>query len=220
LNDLKDVQKRPSMYIGNTDDSSGLHRMLFVVVDNAINEALAGHCSRIEVILNAEGSATVRDNGRGIPTDTHPREKVSAAEFIITRLGRAESSGAFPSHPTPRDTSAKGMRSSVGLAVVNALSDVLDLHVWRNGKEHFIRCRMGEPDAPLAVVGTADQPDGNRRRGTEITFLPSRKIFARTGFDFTTIEHHLRGLTDLSVGVTVALSDRRGIECKEVVLDL
>lgn len=205
MHGLEDVQKRPSMYIGNTDDGSGLHRMLFEVVDNAINEALAGHCSRVEVVLNAGGSATVRDNGRGIPADLHPRERISAAELILTRLGRRN---------------VPGTSAGVGLAVVNALSEVLELHVWRSGKEHFIRCRMGKPDAPIAIVGTAEQPDGSRRRGTEITFLPSSKIFAKTGFDFTTIEHHLRGLADRRAGVTVALRDRRGIESKEVVLDL
>jgi DNA gyrase subunit B len=185
LDDLEAVHKRPGMYIGDTDDGSGLHRMLFEVVDNAINEALAGHCNRVEVVLNAGGSATVRDNGRGIPTDIHPREGVSAAEIIMTRLGVgafAQGTGKVPD----------ALQGGVGLAVVNALSEVLDLHVWRNGKEHFMRCRMGEPDAPIAVVGTA----------------------------FTTLEHRLRGLASLNVGVTVALCDRRGIESKEVVLDL
>lgn len=213
MHGLEDVHKRPSMYIGNTDDGSGLHRMLFEVVDNAINEALAGHCNRIDVVLNAEGSATVRDNGRGIPTDNHPREHISVAEFIVTRLSGA---GALP-HDARNLPDAL---PSVGLAVVNALSDVLDLHVWRNGNEYFMRCHLGEPDAPIAIVGTADQPDGNPRRGTEITFLPSSKIFTKTGFDFTTIGYHLRGLAHRNVGVTVALSDRREIECKEVVLDL
>jgi DNA gyrase subunit B len=209
LRSLEDVHKRPGMYIGNTDDGSGFHRMLFEVVDNAINEALAGHCSRIEVVLNAGGSATVRDNGRGIPTDIHPREGVSAAEVIMTRLRGA---GAFP----------QGTRKmpDACLAVVNALSEVLDLRVWRDGKEHFMRCRMGEPDAPIAVVGTADEPDGNRRRGTEITFLPSNKIFSKTEFDFTILEHRLRGLAFLNVGVAVVLSDTRGIESKQVLLDL
>jgi DNA gyrase subunit B len=202
------------MYIGDTGDGSGLHRMLFEVVDNAVNEALAGHCSRIEVALNAGGSATVRDNGRGIPTDIHPREGISAAEFILTRLHGA--AGVFA-----QDTlSVSNHLQGVGLAVVNALSEVLDLRVWRNGKEYFIRCRMGKPDAPIAVVGPTDEPDGSRRRGTEITFLPSRKIFTKTEFDFTTIAHRLRGVAYLNVGATIALSDRRGTETKEVVLGL
>jgi DNA gyrase subunit B len=213
LRSLEEVHKRPSVYIGDTDDGSGLHRMLFEVVDNAINEALAGHCNRVEVVLNAGGSATVRDNGRGIPTDIHPREGVSAAEVIMTRLHGA---GAFPQGARRLPDALRG----VGLAVVNALSEVLDLHVWRNGKEHFMRCRMGEPDAPIAAVGTADEPDGNRRRGTEITFLPSSKMFSKTEFDFTILEHRLRGLAFLNVGLTVLLSDRRGIESKQVLLDL
>ncbi|MBR0798060.1 hypothetical protein JQ615_21960 [Bradyrhizobium jicamae] len=201
------------MYIGNTDDGSGLHRMLFEVVDNAINEALAGHCNRVDVTLNADGSATVRDNGRGIPTDLHPREGVSAAELIMTYVPEGN---AFPQDTRRLPDAFRG----VGLAVVNALSEVLDLYVWRNGKEQFMRCRMGKPDAPIAVVGTAGQPDGNRRRGTEITFRPSGKIFAKTEFDFTTIEHRLRGLAYLNVGATVALGDRRGFESKEVIFDL
>ena len=202
------------MYIGDTGDGSGLHRMLFEVVDNAISEALAGHCSRIEVALNAGGSATVRDNGRGIPTDIHPREGISAAEFIMTQLALAEGS----SQGTRKVPDA--FPTGIGLAVVNALSEQLDLHICRNGKEYFIRYRMGKPDAPIAVVDTADQPDGNPRRGTEITFLPSSKIFAKTGFDFMTIERRLRGLAYLDVGAAVALSDRRGIQSKEIVLDL
>lgn len=213
MHGLEDVHKRPDTYIGNTDDGSGLHRMLFEVVNNAINEALAGHCSRVEVVLNAGGSAIVRDNGRGIPTDMHPRESISAAEFILTRLSSADA--------LLQDTrNAPDALPGIGLAVVNALSELLDLRVWRNGKEHFMRCRMGQPDAPLATVGTNDQPDGSRRRGTEITFLPSSKIFPKAEFDFTTIERHLRGLAHRNVGLTVALSDRRDIESKDVVLDL
>jgi DNA gyrase subunit B len=166
------------------------------------------------VVLNAGGSARVRDNGRGIPTDTHPREDMSAAEFILTRLHGA--AGVFS-----QDTlEVPGLLHGVGLAVVNALSEVLDLRVWRNRKEYFMRCHMGEPDAPIAVVGTADQPAGNSRRGTEITFLPSSKIFTKTEFDFITIEHRLRDLAHLNVGATIALSDRRGSESKGVVLDL
>jgi DNA gyrase subunit B len=213
LRGLEDVQKRPGMYVGNTADGSGLHRMLFEVMNNAISEAQAGHCSRVEVILNAGGSATVRDNGRGIPTDIHLREGMSVTEVIMTRLPEAD---AFPQDTRKMPDAFPG----VGLAVVNALSEVLDLHIWRNGKEYFMRCRMGEPDAPITVVGTADQPDGNWCRGTEITFLPSSKIFTKTEFDFTTLEHRLRGLASLNVGVTVVLSDRRGVESNEVILDL
>lgn len=213
MDGLEAVHKRPGMYIGDTHDGSGLHRVLFEVVDNAINEALAGHCNRIEVVLNAGGSATVRDNGRGIPTDIHEPEGVSVAEVIMTRL---YGGAAFPQDAWNVPNALHG----VGLVVVNALSEVLDLHIWRNGKEYFMRFRMGKPDAPLAVVGTADQPDGNQCRGTEITFVPSGRIFMKTEFDFTTLEHRLRALASLNVGVTVVLSDRRGIESKEVMLDL
>jgi len=214
LHSLEKVHKRPGMYIGDTDDGSGLHHMLFEVVDNAINEALAGHCSCIEVVLNAGGSATVRDNGRGIPTDTHPREDMSAAEFILTRLHGGASVFSQDTLNVP------GLLHGVGIAVVNALSEVLDLRVWRNGKEYFMRCRMGEPDAPITVIGTADEPAGNPRRGTEITFLPSSNIFTKTEFDFITIECRLRGLAYLNVGATIVLSDKRGSESKEIVLDL
>ena len=155
----------------------------------------------------------MRDNGRGIPTDIHPRERMSAAEFVITRLHGAV---AFSQDNQKMPDASPG----IGLAVVNALSEVFDLRVWRNGKEYFMRCHMGEPDARIAVVGTADQPDGNLRRGTEITFLPSSSIFKKTEFDFTTVEQRLHGLASLNVGVTVVLSDRRGIESKEIVLDL
>lgn len=213
MHGLEDVHRRPAAYIGNTDDGSGLQRMLFEVVNNAINEALAGHCSRIGVTLNAGGSATISDNGRGIPTDIHPREGISAAELVITRL---HGTGAFPQETRNVLDELPG----VGLAVVNALSEVLKLHVWRNGKEHFMRCRMGKPDAPMVVIGTADQPDGHQRRGTEVTFLPSSNIFTKTDFDFATLEHRLRRLASLNLGVTVVLSDRRGNESKEVVLDL
>src|SRR5690242_15776535 len=189
--------------------------MLFEVVNNAINEALAGHCSRVEVVLNSGGSATVRDNGRGIPTDIHPREGISAAELIMTHHLPVMEAFQQGARKAP-----DGLPPGVGLAVINALSEVLDLRVWRNDKEHFMRYRMGEPDAPIAVINTADQPNGDRRRGTEITFLPSSRIFTKTAFDFITIEHRLRGLAYLNIGVTVALSDRRGIESKEVLLDL
>jgi DNA gyrase subunit B len=186
--------------------------MLFEVVDNAINEALTGHCGRIEIMLNAGGSATVRDDGRGIPTEIHPRENVSAAEYVITHLGSTD--GFPPSTPKVPDAFPTG----IGLAVVNALSELFELHVWRNGKEYFIRCRAGEPDAPIAVVGTPDAPKW--RRGTEITFVPSSMIFMKTEFDFAAIERRLRGFAYLNVDATIALSDRRSVERREVLLGL
>lgn len=195
---LDAVHKRPGMYIGDTTDGSGLHHMVYVVVDNAINEGLAGYCDRVDVVLNADGSVTVRDNGRGIPTGIHEGEGVSAAEVVMTR--------------------PDGGRHGVGVSVVNALSEVLDLRIWREGKEHFMRFRMGDPEAPLAVVGNADMLNGKLRRGTEITFLPSTKIFTKTAFDFATLEHHLRELAFLDVGATIVLADQRGTEKREVVL--
>ena len=192
MRDLEDIHRRPAAYVGNTNDGSGIQRMLFEVLNNAISEAQAGHCSRIEVTLNAGGSATVRDNGRGIPTDVHPREGISAAELIITRLHVA---GGI----TQETRNVLDGLPGVGLAVVTALSEVLDLRVWRDGKEHFIRCRMGKPDAPIAIVGSADQPDGTRRRGTEITFLPSSQIFTKIDFDFAILDNSLRGFSRRSI---------------------
>jgi DNA gyrase subunit B len=198
------------MYIGDTTDGSGLHHMVYEVVDNAINEALAGHCDRVEVTLNAEGSVTVRDNGRGIPTDIHPSEGVSAAEVIMTKLhafARLEQNAHEMS----------GRSHGIGVSVVNALSEALDLRIWRHGKEHFMRFRRGDSEAPLAIVGNAGMLDGKLRRGTEITFLPSTKTFTKTEFDFATLEHRLRELAFLSSCVTMALADNRGAGKKEIV---
>src|SRR5882672_8207208 len=177
LKDIDAVRKRPGMYIGDTRDGSGLHNMLCELVDNAIDEALAGHCDRIDVALNAGGSATVRDNGRGISTSIHRDTGVSVAEFVTTRL--------HPRGIVERDARERrpGRLLGVGLFVVNALSDLLELRIWRDGREHFIRFRRGDPEAPLAVIGDAGMRDGKPRRGTEITFLPDAGIFAKTEFD-------------------------------------
>jgi DNA gyrase subunit B len=207
LNHIDLIQKRPGMYIGDTTDGSGLHHMIDVLVDNAIEEALAGHCDRLEVALNTRGSVTVRDNGRGIPTAMHPVEGVSVPEFILTRL----------SFKNARQTSEKRPHG-VAVAVVNALSDVLELRIWREGKEHFMRFRAGHPEAPLTVVGNADVLDGKPHRGTEITFSPSARFFATTEFDFVRIEQGLRGLASLNAGVTLVLTDKRGLQEKEIVL--